>query len=48
MSNFIREAFARMNGFKGAEYHLNVVTLGGVTTDLTVIRYEWWSISRDN
>ena len=40
MSNFIREAFARMNGFKGTEEHLNVTTLGGVTTDLTVMRYE--------
>ena len=38
---------ARMNGFKGADYHLNVVTLGGVTIDLTVIRYERWLISRD-
>ena len=40
MINFIREAFARMCGFKGTKRHLNVTTLGGVTTDLTVIRYE--------
>ena len=39
-SNFIRKAFAQMCGFKGTEEHLNVTTLGGVTTDLTVIRYE--------
>ena len=40
MSKLIREAFSRMNGFKGTEEHLNVTTLGGVTTDLTVLRYE--------
>ena len=40
VSNFITDAFARMNGVKGTEYHLNVITLGGVTTDLTVLCYE--------
>ena len=40
MSKLIREAFSRMNGFKGTEEHLNVTTLGGVTTGLTVLRYE--------
>ena len=40
VSNFITDAFARMNGVKGTEYHLNVITLGGVTTALTAIRYK--------
>ena len=38
-SNFIREAFAKLCGFRGTEEELSVTTLGGVTTDLVVMKY---------
>ena len=39
-SNFVREAFAKMMGFKGIETRLCVTTLAGVVTDYTVIKYK--------
>ena len=39
-ANFIREAFAKMQGYKGRKKTLSVTTLGGVVTDhYTVIQY---------
>ena len=35
-SNFVREKYAQESGFKGHTEELNVTTLGGVETDLTV------------
>ena len=38
-SNFVREGFAKMCGFKGRKEQLSVTTIGGVTTDLDVLTY---------
>ena len=39
-SNFVRDDFAKLCGFKGRKEDLSVTTLGGVVSDMSVITYK--------
>ena len=47
-SNFVREEYAKLMGFKGKKERLCVTTLGGVVTDYTVTTYKCFLRDEDN